>query len=85
MATYTGIKIYQLGISGATHAQGDTIVGVYDMNALDQAVRREIIELFSELAQDDCPPPTPARPLLPGRIGRKISARHGMNSKPLVA
>ena len=35
MATYTGIKIYQLGISGATHAQGDTIVGVYDMDVVD--------------------------------------------------
>ena len=59
--------------------------GAVAMNALDQAARREIIELFPELAQDDCPPPTPARPLLPGRIGRKIAARHGMNSKPLVA
>ena len=35
VATYTGIKIYQLGISGATHAQGDTIVGVYDMDVVD--------------------------------------------------
>ena len=59
--------------------------GAVAMNALDQAARREIIELFPELAQDDCPPPIPARPLLPGRIGRKITARHGMNSKPLVA
>jgi hypothetical protein len=55
------------------------------MSTLDQAARREIIELFPELAQTDCPPPTTARPLLPGRIGRKIAARHGMNSKPLVA
>ena len=59
--------------------------GAVAMSTLDQAARREIIELFPELAQDDCPPPTPARPLLPGRIGRKIAARHGMNSKPLVA
>ena len=59
--------------------------GAVAMSTLDQAARREIIELFPEIAQDDCPPPTPARPLLPGRIGRKIAARHGMNSKPLVA
>lgn len=59
--------------------------GAVAMSTLDQAARREIIELFPELAQTDCPPPTPARPLLPGRIGRKIAARHGMNSKPLVA
>ena len=59
--------------------------GAVAMSTLDQAARREIIELFPELAQNDCPPPTPARPLLPGRIGRKIAARHEMNSKPLVA
>ena len=59
--------------------------GAVAMSTLDQATRREIIELFPELAQNDCPPPTPARPLLPGRIGRKIAARHEMNSKPLVA
>ena len=35
VATYTGIKIYQLGVTGAVHAQGDTIVGVYDMDVVD--------------------------------------------------
>ena len=34
MATYTGIKIYQIGIGGP-HAQGDTIIGVYDMVVVD--------------------------------------------------
>lgn len=35
VATYSGIKIYQLGVTGAVHAQGDTIVGVYDMDVVD--------------------------------------------------
>ena len=34
MATYTGIKVYQIGIGGP-HAQGDTIIGVYDMVVVD--------------------------------------------------
>ena len=59
--------------------------GSVAMRTLDQAARGEILELFPELALDDCPAPTPARPLLPGRIGRKIAARHAKNAKPLVA
>lgn len=35
MATYTGIIVYQLGGVGATHAQGDTIIGVYEMVVVD--------------------------------------------------
>ncbi len=59
--------------------------GSVAMRTLDQAAREEILELLPELALDDCPAPTPARPLLPGRIGRKIAARHAKNAKPLVA
>jgi hypothetical protein len=35
MATYTGIIVYQLGGVGATPAQGDAIIGVYEMVVVD--------------------------------------------------
>ena len=35
MATYNGIIVYQLSTVGGTHAQGDTVIGVYDMAVVD--------------------------------------------------
>jgi hypothetical protein len=84
--TYVHIMFDEHEVIYSEGAASETFyTGAVAMSTLDQAARREIIELFPELAQTDCPPPTTARPLLPGRIGRKIAARHGMNSKPLVA
>ena len=48
MATYTGIIVYQLGGVGATHAQGDTIIGVYEMVAVDNGGTSASGESFAD-------------------------------------
>lgn len=53
------------------------------MKALGDAARAEIDALLAGAA---CAmrPPAPARPLMPGKLGRQLTARHAKNGKPLL-
>ena len=57
--------------------------GAEAMRTLSPAARDEILELFPELA-GEYPRRVAARPLLGGRMGRRLALRHGTNGKPLV-
>lgn len=51
------------------------------LKSIGEAAQQELFTLFPELR--DGATPDPARPLLPGRIGRKLGMRHALNGKPL--
>jgi hypothetical protein len=56
------------------------------LRAVDPAARDEILSIFPDLADiDHTRVPPPVRPLLTGRMGRQLAARHLRNNKRLVA
>ena len=55
------------------------------LKSVTAAARSEIETFFPELVSMTGTPPAPARPLLRGRIGRKLAERHARNGKALVA
>jgi hypothetical protein len=68
----------------ANGAEAESLyTGTQALRALTREARAEIFTLFPEL-RDNATPPQAARPLTTGRIGRKLSARHAKNQKPIV-
>lgn len=59
--------------------------GEQALKSVGPAAREEIFTLFPEL-KDRAPDrsPLPARPLVPGKLARKLAARHSQNGKQLV-
>lgn len=57
--------------------------GAQALKALGPQVREELEALFPEICTPDFEP-TGARPLLSGRMGRKLAMRHAQNDKPLI-
>lgn len=57
--------------------------GAQALRSLTEAARAEIFGLFPELAEAE-PAPVAARPLLGGRQGRRLAARHQRNGQALV-
>ena len=67
----------------ANGAAAETLyLGHYTRRALPRAARHEVAALFPALGPEAAPPP-PARPLLNGRLGRNLSARHARNARAL--
>lgn len=56
--------------------------GCYALRCLTSAALRELLELFPELGQGDAAPRA-ARPIVPGRQGRKLAERHVRNHQPM--
>ncbi|WP_188715839.1 Hint domain-containing protein [Paracoccus acridae] len=54
------------------------------LDMIGQAAREEILALFPELREAGFVRPA-ARPMVSGRMGRKLAMRHAQNHKPLVA
>ncbi|MFB9224285.1 Hint domain-containing protein [Paracoccus cavernae] len=68
----------------ANGAEAESLyTGPAALRTLGPAALREIHTLFPELAEAT-DPPRPARPLIAGREGRSLAARHMRNSKPLL-
>lgn len=57
--------------------------GAQALRGLSRAARSEVLAIFPEL-RSRMPIAPAARPLLSGRIGRKLSARHAKNGQPMV-
>ena len=53
--------------------------GAEALKSVGPAARAEIMDLFPELREE----PDAARTLVPGRLGRKLAARHAQNRRPL--
>lgn len=68
----------------ANGAEAESLyTGTQALRALTRDARAEIFTLFPEL-RDSRDTPVSARPLTDGRTGRKLSARHAKNQKPIV-
>jgi ABC-type branched-subunit amino acid transport system ATPase component len=68
----------------ANGAEAESLyTGTQALRALTRDARAEIFTLFPEL-RDSRDTPVAARPLTDGRTGRKLSARHAKNQKPIV-
>lgn len=57
--------------------------GAQALNAIGPQAKDEIFALFPELRNPEAPRP-PARPLLSGRVARKMAVRHITNAKALI-
>nr|WP_241741231.1 Hint domain-containing protein [Gemmobacter straminiformis] len=55
------------------------------LKSVTAAARDEIATLFPELARIEGVPPAPVRPLLRGKVVKKLAERHARNGKALVA
>ena len=58
--------------------------GPVALESVGPQARAEILTIFPELADCDHRP-VAARTLVPGRLGRKLAARHAHNGRPLVS
>lgn len=69
----------------ANGAESETLfTGPEAIKAISKDAAHEIFEIFPELRDRDYDA-IPARPLAPGRMGRKLAVRHAQNHKPLVS
>ncbi|WP_411957988.1 Hint domain-containing protein [Paracoccus homiensis] len=57
------------------------------LKGVSEAARREILTIFPQLAETGAAVEAqrPARPLITGRLGRKLAERHLSNDRPLVS
>lgn len=73
---------HQIVFSNGTETES-LYTGAEALKSVGQAARAEIFALFPELAdRDDAP--AAARPLVSGRMGRRLAVRHAQHRKPLV-
>ena len=73
---------HQIVFSNGTETES-LYTGPEALDSVGPAARDEIFALFPELAdRDDAP--AAARPLVSGRMGRRLAVRHAQHRKPLV-
>lgn len=77
---------HQLVISNGAVTES-LFTGPQALKGVSEAARTEILGLFPELAEigEDAEIASPVRPLVRGRLGRKLAERHLANDKPVVA
>ncbi|MBQ1203607.1 MAG: Hint domain-containing protein [Loktanella sp.] len=82
--TYHHIMFHEHQIVMSNGAETESLfTGPEALKSVSAEARKELLALFPDLSKSDNPD-AGARKFVPGRVGRRLAARHAQNSKPIV-